>query len=50
VGFAIGLAVGLPTAATTRASTPTFAELIGQKLMVAMSGTTPSLRPISSPA
>jgi beta-N-acetylhexosaminidase len=40
VALAIGITLGQP-ATPVRASTPTFAQLIGQKLMVAMAGTTP---------
>jgi beta-N-acetylhexosaminidase len=37
----LGCGLILPTAPPTQAATPTYAQLIGQKLMVAMSGTTP---------
>jgi beta-N-acetylhexosaminidase len=37
----VGGALTLPAAPPTLSATPTFAQLIGQKLMVAMSGTTP---------
>lgn len=37
----LGCGLTLPTAPPTQAATPTYAQLIGQKLMVAMSGTTP---------
>ena len=45
LGLALAVVVGSPLAAfpTARAATtPTLAQLIGQKLMVAMSGLTPS--------
>jgi beta-N-acetylhexosaminidase len=37
----LGSGLILPAASPTQAATPTYAQLIGQKLMVAMSGTTP---------
>jgi beta-N-acetylhexosaminidase len=37
----LGSGLILPAAPPTQAATPTYAQLIGQKLMVAMSGTTP---------
>src|SRR6266540_2433993 len=37
----VGSALILPAAPPTLAATPTFAQLIGQKLIVAMSGTIP---------
>jgi beta-N-acetylhexosaminidase len=42
VGAIVGATVGVPVAAVSAASTPTIAQLIGQKLMVRMEGTTPS--------
>ena len=41
VSILLGIGLILPTAPPTQAATPAYAQLIGQKLMVAMSGTTP---------